>query len=102
MGINKKDRYNEIRFINTMNTKYVTDITNVFTYQEQFILRQGGRVQTCSWRASVLWSLAPTHLPGTSSKTLFLFENSCVFKGRVHPKINILSLITHPHVIPNP
>ncbi len=58
MGINKKDRYNEIRFINTINSKSVTDITNALTSQKQFILRQGGRVQTCSWRASVLWSLA--------------------------------------------
>ncbi len=39
MGINKKDRYNEVRFINTMNTKYVTNITNALTSQKQFILR---------------------------------------------------------------
>ncbi len=24
------------------------------------------------------------------------------FKGIVHPKMKILSLITHPHVVPNP
>ncbi len=25
-----------------------------------------------------------------------------LFKGIVHPKMKILSLITHPHVVPNP
>ncbi len=30
------------------------------------------------------------------------FKDKYVLKGIIHPKIEILSLITHPHVVPNP
>ncbi len=29
-------------------------------------------------------------------------DSDSLIKGLVHPKMKIMSLITHPHVIPNP
>ncbi len=33
---------------------------------------------------------------------VFVINSYCIFKGLVHPKMKILSLITHPCVVPNP
>ncbi len=35
-------------------------------------------------------------------KVAILSLTKCSVKGIVHPKMKILSLITHPHVVPNP
>ncbi len=38
------------------------------------------------------------HESGVSIFVVYL----CIIKGIVHPKMKILSLINHPHVVPNP
>ncbi len=33
---------------------------------------------------------------------MYLFISFSLFKGLLHPKMKILSLITYPYVVPNP
>jgi len=46
-------------------------------------------------------SLLP-FMPQNSSSFVFQTAMNFGIKGLVHPKIKIMSLITHPHVVPTP
>ncbi len=48
---------------------------------------------------NVAWILS---IMRKSRWNLVLVNMKCFLKGIVHPKMTILSLITHPHVVPNP
>ncbi len=85
----RPDLYGGYDVINT-SANVPSHILSIILYADRRVLQSGYSFK---------------HIPVCQSKTVLQDALSLwgpELKGLVHPKMKILSLITHPHVVPNP